>query len=181
MFYIALLFLILLIGVALVMVVQNQAALLSSIHLTFFSWHLPGIPVFLLCLLGAFLGGLLLYVVSSFSARRDAQEIKKLRARVEELEKAQKRSPSSSLSANFAPPVVPIPGFSPSGPLRPSGSLGSSSFSGSSGPLGQGQSLPNSLRNLSPSASGSNLSLPSRQFPPLPQTGDGGRPPFPYQ
>lgn len=169
MFYIALLFLILFIVVALVMVVQNPATLLSSIHLTFFSWHLPGIPVFLLCLLGAFLGGLLLYVVSSLAARHDAREIAELRARVEELEKAQKRTPSSLLSANFAPPVVPIPGFSPSGSLRPSGPLGPS---GPSGPPGQGQAL---------SASGFNLSLPPRQFPPLPQTGGGVRPPFPRQ
>jgi uncharacterized integral membrane protein len=177
-FYLALLFLIFLIGVALLMVVQNPGTLMSSIHLTLFSWHLPGIPVFLLCLLGAFLGGLLLYVVSSFSARRDAEEIKELRAQVEELKKAQKRSPSSSLSANFAPPVVPIPGFSPSGPLQPSGPLGSSGFSG---PPGQGQALPSSLHKLSPSASASNLSLPSRQFPPSPQTGSGTRPPFPHQ
>ena len=84
MFYIALLFLILLAVAALIMLVQNFTILLSSIHLTFLSWHLPGIPVFLLFLLGAFVGGLLLYVFSTRSARQDAREIKKLNARVNE-------------------------------------------------------------------------------------------------
>lgn len=183
-FYVALLFLILLIGIALIVIVQNPATLLSSVHLTFLAWHLPGIPVFLLGLLGAFVGGFLLYVVSSFSARLDALEIKALRervkdmrARVADLEKAQRPS-SGSLSANFAPPAIPMPGFSPAGSPGPSGPLGPSGFAGPSGPLGQGQALPGSLPNFSPSASGSNLSLPSRQFPPLPPSPDGGRPPF---
>lgn len=172
MFYIALLFLILLVAVALIMLVQNFTILLSSVHLTFFSWHLPGIPVFLLFLLGAFLGGLLLYVFSTRSARSDAREIKKLRARVkdlraqiEELEKSQTKSPSGALSANFAPPAVPLPGFSPAGPP------------GSSGLLGQRQPPTNLPPNLPPSSSGlSNMPLPPRS---LPQNG-APRPPFPH-
>jgi uncharacterized integral membrane protein len=127
-FYIALLFLILLVAAALVMLIQNFAILLSSVHLTFFSWHLPGIPMFLLFLLGAFLGGLLLYIFSTRSVRHNAREIKKLNARVkelraqiEELEKLQMRSPSGALSTNFAPPV---PIFSPFGALEPSSPLG---------------------------------------------------------
>lgn len=131
MFYIALLFLILLVAAALVILIQNFAILLSSVHLTFFSWHLPGIPVFLLFLFGAFLGGLLLYIFSTRSVRHDAREIKRLNARVkelraqiEELEKLQMRSPSGALPTNFAPPAVPVPVFSPSGALGPSGPLG---------------------------------------------------------
>lgn len=179
MLYIALILLILLVAVALVIAVQNVAALFSGIHLTFFSWHLPGIPVLVLCLLGIFLGGLLLYVVSSISARRDMRELKKLRVRmeelkklrerVEELEMAQMRAPSGSLAPNFGPPpVVPIPGIPPtppSGPLGPNGPLG---------PQGP-RSAANSLQNLSPSASG-NMPLPPRQF-----QGGGQRPPFPRQ
>ncbi|HLI69197.1 MAG TPA: hypothetical protein VKV19_05510 [Ktedonobacteraceae bacterium] len=185
MFYVALLFLILLIAIALIVMVQNPATLLSSVHLTFLAWHLPGIPIFLLGLLGAFLGGLLLYVVSSFSARLDALEIKalrervkELRARVVDLEKAQQRSPSGSLPANFVPPSIPIPGFAPSGSPGASGPLGPSGFSGSSAHLGQGQALPGTLPHFSPSASGSGLALPSRPLPPLPPSPDGGHSPF---
>lgn len=166
MLYIALILLILLVAVALVMIVQNIAILFSSVHLTLFSWHMPGIPVLVLCLLGAFLGGLVLYVVSSISARRDARELKRLRARVEELQeevqKAQMRSPSGALPPGFPPNAVPIPGI-PGGPTA--------------GPAGPGNQRPpaSPLQNLSPSSSG-NVALPPRQF----QMG-APRPPFPQQ
>jgi uncharacterized integral membrane protein len=169
-FFLAFILLILLVAVALVIAVQNFAVLFSSVHLTFLSWHLPGIPILVLCLLGIFLGGLLLYVVSSISAHRDARELKKLRARVAELEEEKvqaTKTPSGPLPPNFAPPVVPLPGFAPSSPPGPTGSLG------------QWQP-PNSLQNLPPSASGNNLSMPPRQFPPLPPTG-APQPPFPHQ
>lgn len=171
MFYIALLFLILLVAAALIVLVQNFTLLLYSVHLTFFSWHLPGIPVFLLFLLGAFVGGLLLYVFSTRSAHRDAREIKRLNARVkelraqiEELEKAQMRVPSGALAGNFPPPGVPLPGFSPAGPTGPSGLLG------------QRQPPTSPPQNLPPSSSG--LSSLPRPLPPLPQNGTQ-RPPFP--
>lgn len=169
MLYIALILLILLVALALVMIVQNIAVLFSSVHLTLFSWHMPGIPVLVLCLLGAFLGGLILYVVSSISARRDARELKRLRARVEELQeglqKAQMRVPSGALSPAFPPNAVPIPGI-PGGPPA-----------GSPGPAGPGNQRPptHPLQNLSPSSSG-NVVLPPRQF----QVG-APRPPFPQQ
>ncbi len=170
MLYIALVLLILLVAVALVLAVQNIGILFSSVHLTLFSWHTPGIPVLVLCLLGAFLGGLVLYIVSSISAHRDAREIKKLRACVEELQeevqKAQMRVPSGALPPpTFPPNAVPIPGI-PGGPPA-----------GPSGPAGPGNQRPpaNPLQNLSPSSSG-NVALPPRQF----QMG-APRPPFPQQ
>lgn len=190
MFYLALLLLILLGAVALIIVVQNFETLFAAVHLAFLSWSLPGIPVLLLCLIGAFLGGLVLYVFASHSARRDAKEFKLLRARIEDLEQEQKKAPSGSLAANFAPPVVPLPGFAPggssgsAGPAAPAGPSGPPGFSGpagspgSSGLLGKRQQPPSSLQNISPSASGSNLSLPPRAFPAPPQTG-APRPPFP--
>ena len=169
MLYIALVLLILLVAVALVMVVQNIAILFSSVHLTLFSWHMPGIPILVLCLLGAFLGGLVLYVVSSISARRDARDLKELRARVEELreevQKAQTRTPSGALPPPFPPNAVPIPGIPGGPPVGPSGPAGP----GSQGPPA------NPLQNLSPSSSG-NVVLPPRQF----QMG-APRPPFPQQ
>lgn len=136
MFYIMLFFLILLVAAVLVLLIQNFAIWFSSVHLTFFTWHFPGIPVFLLFLLGAFLGGFLLYTFSMRSARHDAREIKRLnahvkelRAQIEEQEKSQMRSPSGALSTNFVPPAEPIRSFSPSG------------APGSSGPFGQRQAV----------------------------------------
>lgn len=178
MFFLALFLLVVLAAAAGVIIVQNFPVLFEGIHLTIFSRQIPGVPVLVLCLLGACIGGLLLYVVSSISARRDLREIKKLRtkvsdlrARVEELEeeKAQATKPPNSAPL-FPAPAIPFPGFAPTSSVNPSG------------PLGQRQA-PNSLQNLPPSASGNNLSLP-RQFPPLPQTGQTGAPqppPFPRQ
>ena len=193
MFLIALLFLILLALVAGIIVVQNFGTLIStSVHLTLISWTLPGIPVLLLCVLGAFLGALLLYVIAAHSARGERREMKDLRARIEDLEKAPTKSPSGGLSTNFAPPVVPMPGFAPGGSAGPSGPAISSAPMG--GPLGPTGSAPsassgpwqppsNSLQNLSPSSSGNNLTLPPRLFPqqqpPQQQQQMGGpRPPF---
>src|SRR5260370_19330400 len=169
-FYIALLFLILLGGVTLIMVIQNFSTLMTSEHLMFLTLHLPGVPVLLLYLFGAFLGGLLLYAASSSAARRDAQELKDLRARIEDLEKAQTKSPSGSLAANFAPPpVVPMPGFASTGPLpyrQPfSGPL---PISSTSRPLQQNQTRTNPLPNLP---------QPPRQLPSLSQQ-SAQQPPF---
>jgi uncharacterized integral membrane protein len=186
-FYIALLFLILLGLIALVAVALNVGVLLTGVQLNLLIWH-PHIPVLLLCVAGVFLGGLLLYVVSTFSARRDAREIKELRARtkelrerIEELEQAQVKTTSSGpLAGNFVKPAVPIPGFASSAPpaqgLFPPGSLPQRPLTGS-----LPQKPPSgALSNLSPGSSAiGNTPLSSRQGPPppMPQTG-GSRPPF---
>jgi uncharacterized integral membrane protein len=163
--YIALVLFVVLVAVALVIAIQNFIVLFSSVHLTIFSWHTPGIPILVLCLLGLFLGGVVLYIISSISAHLDMRELKRLRGQVErlqeELQKAQAKTPSGALPPAFAPSVVPMPGI-PGGPA------------GASGPAGQ-RPPTNPLQNLSPSASG-NLTLPPRQF----QMG-GPRPPFPQQ
>lgn len=174
MFYIVLLLLILLGLISLVGIGLNFGTLLGGVHLNLLGWH-PSVPVLILCVLGAFLGALLLYVVSTFSARRDAQEIKSLREKVEELEQSQARSPSGALAPNFAPPAVPIPGFSSQGPnpqRQPSPGL----LSSARPPTG-------SLQNMPPSSSGiSHIPMPMRQGPPgpPPQPPQGGapRPPF---
>lgn len=136
MFYIALFFLILLVAAGLVLLIQNYVIWFTSVHLTFYTWHLPGIPMFLLFLLGVFLGGLLLYISATRSAWHSAREIKRLNARVKELhaqieerEKSQMRSPGGALSTNFAPPAQPLRNFLPSG------------APGSSNPLGQRQAV----------------------------------------
>jgi uncharacterized integral membrane protein len=205
-FFIVLFFVILLALFAGVVIFQNLETLVySPVHLKVLVWHLPGAPIVLLCALCAFIGALLLYLSVIRSARRDKKEIKSLRARIEELEKAPAKSSGSGLISSFAPAVVPMPGFStgaptgpagsgnpsgPTGPLGPSGPLGPAGTQGPSGPLGPGgpgqrQPPANSLQNISPSASGNNLSLPPRPFspsqqqPPQQQMG-GPRPPFPH-
>lgn len=153
MFIIALLFLVLLGILAVAVVFQNWGTLFSTnVHLTVLLWHLPGIPVLLLCVLGILLGGLILYVSAAHAARRDMLEMKVLRARIEDLEKAPAKAPSGGLSASFAPSVVPIPGFAPggsmglSGPTNPPGPAAPGPFgpagSGPSGPAAPGLSGP---------------------------------------
>lgn len=208
MFFIALFFVILLAICAGIIIWQNLETLVfSPVHLKVLVWHLPGAPIVLLCALCAFLGALLLYLSVIRSARRDKKEIKSLRARIEDLEKAAAKSPSGGLISSFAPAVVPMPGFAtgtpagpsgsgnpagPTGPLGASGPLGPAGAPGPSGPLGPGgpggpgqRQPPTNLQNISPSASGNNLSLPPRPFPPSqqqpPQPPMGGpRPPFPH-
>jgi len=214
MFFIALLFLIVLGLCTLVVVGLNFGTLLSTkVYLHVFSLSLPGMPVLFLCLVGAFLGALVLYVFAARGARRDVLELKVLRAQVEDLEKMPAKAPGGGLSlspgaglpvpqgsgppSSFAPPVVPMPGFAPGGPTGPGGGSGNQPGSGPPGPgpnpagsLKQWQSPPNQLQNISPSASGNNLALPPRPFPPQqqpqppqqpqPQQQMGGpRPPFP--
>ncbi len=201
MFYIALFFLILLGILTLDVIAQNVDTLTSPLHLTVLVWHLPGIPVLLFCLLAVFLGALMLYVLAARSARHDRLEMKMLHARIEDLERGLARAPSGGLVNNFAPSVVPIPGFAPGGPTGPIGGPPPLTQSGPPpilpgpplnppgpppglpGPANSRQPPPNSLQNISPSASGNNLSLPPRLFQPSPQqqqqTG-GQRPPFPH-
>ena len=171
MFYIALLLLILLGLIALAVVGLNIGALLNGVSLNLLVWH-PSIPVLLLCLFGACLGGLLLYVVSIYTARRDAQELKRLRTYIEEL--GEVKAPSSgSPPSNFVPPAVPMPGLPSTGPLPPG--------QPQSGPLPPKEPpASGSLSNLPPSSSGiSSLSLPARQAsPPQAPPSSGLRPPF---
>ncbi|MGH2509923.1 MAG: LapA family protein [Ktedonobacteraceae bacterium] len=181
MFYIALLFLILLGGTALVIIYQNFLTLLSGEHLLFFTWHLPGIPVLLLCFFAAFLGGLLLYVFSAFAARRDAREIKDLRAHIADFEKMREKVPSGALMMNVVPPVVPIPGFSTTGPLQqwpsPTSSRSNLSVPGS---LPKGPSLSSVLPNGSSPSVLPYVPSSAGQFPPFPPQNEL-RPPLPRQ
>lgn len=174
MFYIALLMLILLGLIALIILGFNIGTLMTGVHLNLFVWH-PGIPVLLLCVLGAFLGALLLYVVSTFAARRDAQEIQKLRERITELEQSQVKPPSSGpLGLNFAQQpsasAVPMPGFAPV-----NNPLSQNAFP----PAGLPQKPSSGLLSDAPTLPGGKMPFQPRQGPPppLPQSG-GPHPPF---
>ncbi len=152
------LLLVLLIVTALVVALNLGTLLSTGVHLTVFSVHLPGIPVLLLAVSGAFLGGLALYVVALRAARRDAAEIKSLRGRIEDLEKAPTKSPSGGLSAGFAPSVVPMPGFGSGG----SQAQGPAGPPNASGPFGSGGLLSNASPSSSQGGSFGSSGLPGQ-------------------
>ncbi len=180
MYYVALLFLILLGGTALIVVVQNVTTLLTSEHLMLITLSLPGTPILLICACWTFLGALLLYVFSAYAARRDTREIKTLHARIKELEKTQEKAQTNTtsgpLAASIPPPTVPVPNFPSTGPLRqwqaPTHPL--PNFAPTS-PLQQGQAS-NPNNSSSPSAQ-IPMPMPLRPLPPSAQQG-GVPPPF---
>lgn len=148
MIIVALLLLLILVAVAVVLAVQNFALLLTSVHLTFLSVHLPGIPWGLLVLFGVCLGGLLLYVVSTFSARHDAKEIKALQKTIDELQRAQEKAPSGPLTGgsgqgagNFGQPAS---AFGSQGPQGSQGVPNSPNAGGNFGPPPASSAAPGS-------------------------------------
>ena len=70
----------------------------TEVQLTLFIWHIPHLPLGVLLVVAFLLGALLLYVVSTLSALQERREVKKLRARVTELEQIAVK-----------PPVGPLP------------------------------------------------------------------------
>lgn len=105
MFYLVLLLLVLLGGLAVLVIMQNISAFLTDVQLTFIIWHLPPLPLGLFVVLALFFGGLLLYLVALNSAQRDRAELQRLRDRVGELSEAltQARAAESAASQPTAP------------------------------------------------------------------------------
>src|SRR5947209_7100739 len=95
-------------GLITVLAIENIATLMIGVHLTFFSWHAPTLPLGIVLLLSCVLGALLLYIVTVLSAWRERRELRRLRKRVAELEQAQAHI---SLQQASPPVIVPIPGI----------------------------------------------------------------------
>jgi len=87
----------------------------TEVPLILFIWHLPHFPLGVLLALAFGLGALLLYVVSALSALQERREVKKLRARVAELEQIVAKSPGGLLPGVFSQSATraPIPGVPP--------------------------------------------------------------------
>jgi len=134
MFFLVLTLFLLICGGLVVLTTQNLS---NPIHLVFYSWHTPAIPI-ALWIVGAFLlGTLLLYLISVVSALDDRRELRKLRKRVSELEEEKMRSlslgparvpTSSPASGSPQPPAgparVPTLPLMPGGPQVPVGPTG---------------------------------------------------------
>jgi uncharacterized integral membrane protein len=121
MFYIVLLVMVLL-GMALaVLVIENFSFFATVAPLLFFVWQTPPLAMGLWLLISCLLGALVLYLVSLKVALQERRELRRLRQRIAELERAQApvqvRGPSGSRQT-FPPLIVPMPGIS-TGPLPP--------------------------------------------------------------
>ena len=95
-------------GLITVLVIENSSTLMIGVHLTFFAWHTPTLPLGIVLLLSWVLGALLLYVVTVVSAWRERRELRTLRKRVAELEQAHMNIPVQQLSSSV---IVPMPGI----------------------------------------------------------------------
>jgi uncharacterized integral membrane protein len=88
----------------------------TEVPLILFTWHLTRFPLGALLAVAFGLGALLLYVISALSALQERREVKKLRARVAELEQIVAKSPGGPLPGVFSQSTMraPIPGMPPS-------------------------------------------------------------------
>ena len=86
---------------------------LNEVPISLIIWQVPAFSVGVLCLLAFVLGAGLLYFVSFAAARRETQELQKLRSRVAELERGKNSGGlnSSSAAAQFMPMPMPMPGM----------------------------------------------------------------------
>jgi len=87
----------------------------TEVPLILFSWNIPRFPLGALLAAAFGLGALLLYIVSALSAWQERREVKKLRARVAELEQIVAKSPGGPLPGAFSQSALraPIPGMPP--------------------------------------------------------------------
>jgi len=118
MFYLVLLVLVLFGGSLAVLVIENVPAFATAVQLSFFVWKTPPLPMGTWLLISCLLGAVVLYVVSIYAAFQERLELRRLRQRVAELERArvEARRPSGPLQA------FPLAGLRPgvsSGPLPP--------------------------------------------------------------
>ncbi len=110
----------LLVGSALTIVALQNLS--TEVQFMLFTWSTPRIPLGLPVLVAFLLGALVLYIVSLLSAVQDRREVRRLRRRVSELERAAVRAPSGPLQK------------APSGPLRVTGSSTTEPLPGVSSP-----------------------------------------------
>jgi len=112
MIYLILLVFVLVGGTLTVLALENFP---TEVQIILFSWQTPHFPLGLLLVAVFLLGALFLYIVSALSALQDRRELKRLRKRVTELERASVKPPSGPLqgASTQSVPMVPIPRMPP--------------------------------------------------------------------
>jgi len=87
----------------------------TEVQIILFTRQIPHFSLGLMLVVAFLLGAFFLYIVSALSALQDRRELKRLRKRVTELERASVKPPSGSLQgASTQPaPMVPIPRVPP--------------------------------------------------------------------
>lgn len=113
MIYLILLVFVLVSGALALLALEN---FLTEVPITLFSWRIPHFSLGLMLVAAFLLGAIFLYIVSALSALQDRRELKKLRKRVTELERASAKPPGAPLQGTppQSAPVVPIPRVPPS-------------------------------------------------------------------
>ena len=106
MLYIAAILFVLLTAGLVVLAFEN---FLNDIALSFFVWNTPPLSVGWLLLLSCLLGAAMLFLVAAAAAMDDRRELKRLRARVRELEGVIALAMPVGVPA--AAPIVPMPGM----------------------------------------------------------------------
>jgi uncharacterized integral membrane protein len=103
MFFLVLALFLLTCGGLVVLTVQNLS---TPVHLVFYTWHTPVVPM-VLWIVGAFLlGTVLLYLISVASALEDHRELRELRKRVSKLEEEKRQSQSQGPIRVSTPPLA---------------------------------------------------------------------------
>jgi uncharacterized integral membrane protein len=84
------------------------ANFLNDVSLSLVIWHTPSLPIGWLLLLSYLLGAVMLFLIAAAAASRDTRELKRLRAKVEEMGRA---VPVSAAVPPGVSVAVPIPGM----------------------------------------------------------------------
>jgi len=85
----------------------------NEVSLWLIIWHTPPLPIGWLLLLSYLLGAVMLFLIAAATASRDTHELKRLRAKVEEMGKAM---PVSTTAPPGVSSPVPMPGMQGSKP-----------------------------------------------------------------
>ena len=89
------------------------ANFLNDVSLSLIIWHTPPLPIGWLLLLTYLLGAVMLFLIAAAAASRDTHELKRLRAKVEEMGRAK---PVSAAAPPGVASAVPMPGMQGSKP-----------------------------------------------------------------
>ena len=100
----------LLVGSALTIVALQNLS--TEVQFMLFTWSTPPVQLGILVLVAFLLGALVLYIVSILSAVQDRRELRRLRRRITELERAAARAQSSPLRVTGSSTTEPLPGVS---------------------------------------------------------------------